>query len=44
MELIIEAKYYSYAYVVAEKKLPGCLVKSISEIVDRVAEKNRHGS
>lgn len=32
LELIIEAKYYSDAYIDAEKKHPGCIVKSIFEI------------
>lgn len=32
LELTIEAKYYSDAYVDVEKKYPGCIVKSISEI------------
>lgn len=31
-EIIIEAQYYSDAYVNAELKYPGCIIKSISEI------------
>lgn len=32
LEIIIKAKYYSDAYVKAEKKYPKCIVKNISEI------------
>jgi hypothetical protein len=32
MELKIAARYYSDAYLEANKKHPGCTVKSISEI------------
>lgn len=32
LEIIIEAKYYSDAYVNAETKYPECRVRSISEI------------
>ena len=32
LEIKIEAQYYSDAYVNAEIKYPGCIVKSISQI------------
>jgi hypothetical protein len=32
MEIMVEAKLFSDAYVAAELKYPGCVVKSVSEI------------
>jgi hypothetical protein len=32
MEISIEASSYSNAFIESEKKYPGCVVKSISEI------------
>jgi hypothetical protein len=34
VEIKIEARYYSDAYLEASKKYPGCVVKSISQIRD----------
>jgi hypothetical protein len=32
MEIIVDAKFYSDAYLEAERKFPGCIIKSILEI------------
>jgi len=32
LEILLEAAFYSEAYIEAEKKYPGCVVKSITEV------------
>jgi hypothetical protein len=32
LEIIVQAKYYSDAYIEVEKKYSGCIIKNVSEI------------